>query len=71
MPSNPDAVKVVVFQDGGRWVAQCLDFDLAISAKRREDLPQRVRSQLLGQIAADRRRGAAPFSAFQKAPERF
>lgn len=67
----PKTVKVVVFQEGGRWVAQCLDFDLATSAERLEDLPRRVHSQLMGQIAADFRRGTEPFSAFQKAPERF
>ena len=69
--TTDSTIRIVVFEQGDRWVAQCLDFGLAISAARREDLPRRVQSQLLGQLVADLRRGVAPFSSCKPAPTKY
>lgn len=64
-------VRAVVFPDGHLWVAQCLEVDLAISSRRREELPKLVRNQLLAQAELDRQRGRAPFSGSRPAPAVF
>lgn len=69
--NSPRTLRFVVFRQADRWVAHGLEIHIAISAADRDELPARLRSQLLGQIAADRRRGAQPFSAFKRAPERY
>jgi hypothetical protein len=66
-----EAIKVVVFQEGELWVAQCLDYDFAVSAHVRDQVLARLKFQLRGQMVADRRRGRAPFSGFKRAPARF
>ena len=71
MGAGEPTIRAVVFRQGSRWVAQCLEVNLAISAERPEDLPKRVRNQLRTQIGLDRRRGRQPFSTLRPAPARF
>jgi hypothetical protein len=68
---NSDAIKVLVFREGERWIAQCLEVNFAVSAEERDELLPRLRAQLRGQMVADRRRGVDPLSRFKRAPERF
>lgn len=68
---TPRLIRAVVFRDGELWVAQCLEIDLAISSRRRDELPKLVRNQLRGQAELDRQRGRAPFSASRPAPAAF
>lgn len=68
---TPEVIHAVVFPDGGLWVAQCIEVDLAISARDRQALPKLVRNQLRAQIELDRRRGRPPFSTLKPAPRIF
>lgn len=65
------SIRAVVFQDSGRWIAQCLEYDLCTSAKDRKELTRKLVSQLRLQIVLDLSRGKRPFQDFPRAPQRF
>jgi hypothetical protein len=62
---------VVVFQDRGWWVAQCLERNLATASQDPADLPGKLEVVLKVQIEADQEAGIEPFSALPQAPRRF
>jgi hypothetical protein len=62
---------VVVFEDRGWWVAQCLERNLATASQDPKDLPKKLEIVLRGQIEADQEAGEEPFSALPQAPRRF
>jgi len=62
---------VVVFEDAGWWVAQCLERNLVTASQDPRDLPKQLETVLRGQIEADQEAGAEPFSALPQAPRRF
>ena len=61
------AIRVVGFESRGRWIAQCLDYDLCTSAAERERLPRQILSQLRAQIALDLKQGRKPFHGLSSA----
>ena len=65
------SIRAVVFQDGGRWVAQCLEYDLCTSAKDRNELTSKLASQLRLQLMLDLTKGEKPFETLPRAPQRF
>ena len=64
-------IHVVVFEDRGWWVAQCLEHDLCTSSKDLKDLPRQIASQLRLQMTLDRRGGRQPFEGLPRAPQKF
>lgn len=64
-------IRVVVFQSRGRWIAQCLDYDLCTSSAKLHRLPRQILSQLRAQVALDLRHGREPFQGLPGAPQRF
>jgi hypothetical protein len=71
MSMNTNTLRVVVFEDRGWWVAQCLEYDLCTSSKNLKDLPRQIASQLRLQVALDRKSGRQPFAALPQAPEKY
>lgn len=65
------SIRAVVFQDGERWIAQCLEYDLCTSAKDRKELTRKLASQLRLQLMLDLAKGEKPFQALPRAPQRF
>lgn len=65
------AVHAVVFQEGGWWIGQCLEVDLATQSRRLEDLPGELERLLAVQLAASTEAGVAPFAGLAPAPRRF
>lgn len=65
------SIRAVVFQDSGRWIGQCLEYDLCTSAKDRKELTYKLVSQLRLQIALDLAKGRKPFQDLPRAPQRF
>jgi hypothetical protein len=65
------AIQAVIFQDRGRWLAQCLEYDLCTSAKDHEELIRKIASQLRLQIMLDLAKGRQPFQDLPRAPQRF
>ena len=68
---NVYRVRAVIFFDRGWWIAQCLEYNLCTSSKRREDLPRNLMGQLRTQTAADIFHGKRPFETLSTAPKRF
>jgi hypothetical protein len=66
-----DSVHAVVFQEGGWWIGQCLEVDLATQTRRLEDLPGELERLLAVQLAASAEAGIPPFAGLAPAPRRF
>jgi hypothetical protein len=71
MVEQPLAVRAVIYQDRGRWLAQCLEVDLCTSADDHAELIRKVSSQLRLQIMLDIAAGRRPFQDLPRAPQRF
>ncbi len=69
--ADAPTIRAVVFEDRGRWLAQCLEYDLCTSAKDRKELIRKLTAQLRLQIALDRAKGREPFKALPRAPQKF
>jgi len=65
------SIRAVVFQEGGRWLAQCLEYDLCTSAEDRQTLTRKLVSQLRLQIMLDLAKGNKPLQGLPRAPQRF
>jgi hypothetical protein len=65
------SIRAVVFQDGRRWIAQCLEYDLCTSARDRQELTRKLASQLRLQIMLDLAKGDEPFRGLPRAPQKF
>lgn len=62
---------VVLFDDRGWWVAQCLERNLVAASKDLREIRSKLETVLKVQIEADREAGVEPFSALPQAPRRF
>lgn len=71
MAEEAIAISAVIFKDRGRWLAQCLEYDLCTSAKDHQELIRKVKSQLRLQIMLDLAEGRQPFQGLPRAPQRF
>jgi hypothetical protein len=40
--ANRSQIRIVVFQDQGQWVAQCLEHDVCVQAPRIDQIPPRM-----------------------------
>jgi hypothetical protein len=54
-----------------RWVAQCLEYDIASQGKTLEEMKDRFIQTVQGYIVLALERGVAPFSNLKPAPERY
>lgn len=68
---DSEQIRVVILQEGGVWVAQCLEYDIGAQAPDLDALP----SLLSAVIEAERResiaRRGAPFAGIDPAPKHF
>lgn len=71
MRDQTTTIHVVVFEDRGWWVAQCLEYDLCTSSKNLNDLPRQIASQLRLQVTLDRKKGRQPFEGLPRSPQKF
>ena len=69
--SRQHVFRVVLFQDRGWWVAQCLERNLATASQDPRELPSKLEAVLKVQIEADQEAGIEPFSTLPQAPRRF
>jgi len=64
-------LRVVVFQDSGQWVAQCLEYDICAHASDEETLRERFDAILNFERNLSIERNGAPFAGIDPAPEEF
>jgi hypothetical protein len=69
--TSDQTLRAVIFFDRGWWVAQCLDYDICVSAKGREKLPRKLLRRLQSRAAFDVSHGLSPFQNVSKAPDKF
>ncbi len=69
--ATPLTIHVVVFRQAGRWEAQCIEVNIAVSAAQRADLPRVLTRRIQGQILVDTRSGVAPLSRLGPANPRY
>lgn len=69
--SDTITLRVVVFQDSGQWVAQCLEHDIGAQASDIDTLNDRLRVVLLSEFKESVARNGVPFGGIEPAPERF
>lgn len=64
-------LKVIVFKGAERWVAQCLDFDIAAQARSIDDLPLALSRAILAEIETARQRGESAFHRLPAPPRKY
>jgi predicted RNase H-like HicB family nuclease len=65
------SVRVVVFQDGDRVCAQCLEYDIAAQGKTLDDCLYELDRLIAGHIAINIEHGLVPLQGVKPAPRRF
>ena len=64
-------IRVVVFEDQGKWCAQCLEHDIFAEARTEEDLFKELQEVLALHIDLMEQRGKRLFSILPPAPRRY
>lgn len=64
-------IRVLLFQDGDFWCAQCLDHDLAAQADSRDDLENEFERVLIEHLHISEELGQEPFLGLAPAPDLF
>jgi hypothetical protein len=64
-------IRVIVFQDDGQWVAQCLEHDIGAQATDIDTLNDRLVTVLKAEFKESIERHGKPFAGIAPAPERF
>jgi hypothetical protein len=71
MEAISDTIRVIVFQDTGTWVAQCLEYDIGAQAPDLDTLRDRLEATLKAEFLESVDRHKKPFAGIDPAPERF
>jgi hypothetical protein len=73
MQKDADTItlRVIVFQDDGLWVAQCLEHDIGAQAEDIDTLSDRLMTALKAEFKESIDRNGKPFAGIDPAPERF
>ncbi len=64
-------IKVLIFKDQNLYIAQCLEYDLAVQAEGLEDLRENFALELALQIENDIQNGEEPLSTLPETPRVF
>ena len=67
----PLTVSVLLHKDGTAWFAQCLDYDVAVQGRTKEEAKRRFLRTLDAQILDDLLDGYWPLSRLPQAPPRY
>jgi hypothetical protein len=60
-----------MFQEAGKWVGQCLEYDIGAQADTIDDLTVRLQVVLKAELAESVERHGRPFAGIDRAPERY
>ena len=64
-------IRVIVFQDEGLWVAQCLEYDIGAQAQDVDTLMSRLEVTFNTELKESLARHGKPLAGIAPAPERF
>ena len=64
-------LSLLVGREGEWWVAQCLEYDIAVQARTLKDVDYEFQRILLGRIFAAKELGIDPFEDIPPAPEEY
>jgi hypothetical protein len=64
-------IRVIVFQDGDSWVAQCLEHDICAQAADLEELRSRIDATIEAEAEYSKRKGTKPFDGIDPAPKHY
>jgi len=65
------SIRAVVFREEGRWVAQCLEYDIATQDDSMDGLYDRLGRVLAAYLGLAAEPGADPFAGIPPAPKRY
>lgn len=65
------AISVLLFQEGERWSAQCLQYDIAAQAATLPELHYEIQRVLVGHMVVSKELGVDPFESLGAAPQKF
>lgn len=71
MASQLEKVRVLVFQEDGAWVAQCLEYDVGAQAASLEELRVRFDAVFMAECHESLKVNGKPFAGIDPAPEHF
>lgn len=69
--SEPDSIRVIAFQEGDAWVAQCIEYDIGAQAANLEELNERLMIAIKAEREESIRRCGAAFAGIPPAPPHF
>jgi len=64
-------LNLLIFRDCEWWVAQCLEYDIAVQARTLKDVQYEFQRILFGRIATAKKLGIEPFEDIPAAPKAF
>lgn len=64
-------ISVLLFQEGERWSAQCLQYDIAAQAATLPELHYEIQRTLVGHMVVSKELGLEPLENLGAAPQRF
>lgn len=68
---EPIRLRIVAFQDGDMWVAQCLEYDIATQADSMDTLVARMDDTLCAEAEYTNEQHGEPFAGLDPAPDLF
>jgi hypothetical protein len=71
LPMRKVIIRTLLFREGDRWCAQCLDFDIAVQAETRGDLIKELKAVLQSYVEIAIDCGHEPFAGLPEAPTRY
>ena len=71
IPPTSHSVRVLFIKEGGAWVAQCLEHDIAAQGKTFTEAEEAWERTFLGQILLDVKQGKEPLAGIKPAPKSY
>jgi hypothetical protein len=70
-PRNIGPLSILIFEECGAFVAQCLDFDIASQGKTPQEAANRLAISMAHQVIHDHTNHREPLEGFKPAPGRY
>jgi hypothetical protein len=70
-PRPAFTISAVLYEQGGSWIAQCLEYDITTQAHSLPELQYELERVVFSHIIASLEEGRPPFEGLKGAPQRF